>query len=105
MSAHVFEIPLIGQSETFSVVLLNITYQFSVTWRDAVSTWFLDIADASGNPLVQGIPLVTGADLLGQYEYLGIGGALIVMLDGDQTVEPTYVTLGQSAHLRFAVSA
>ncbi len=58
----------------------------TVVWRDAPSMnggYVLDIADANGKPIVQGIPFVTGADLLAQYAYLGIGGQLIVQTDYD----------------------
>lgn len=105
MTARVYEIPLKGQSETFSIVLLNISYRLSVIWRSAAAGWFLDIADATGAPMVQGIPLVTGANLLAQYAYLGIGGALIVSTDGDQSAVPTFENLGSGSHLRFVVSA
>jgi hypothetical protein len=65
----------------------------------------LDIADASGAPVVSGLPLLPGVDLLGQYGHLGIGGALIVMLDSGAGDAVTFNNLGTSAHLRFVVSA
>lgn len=104
MSRQVFEIPLSARSQRCNVTLLNVNYQLSLQWRAAASQWVLDIADASGNPVVQGLPLVTGADLLGQYAYLGIGGALVVMLDNGAGDAVTFDNLGTSAHLRFVVS-
>ena len=61
----------------------------------------MDIGDVNGNPLVSGIALVTGADLLGQYAYLGIGGQLIVMTDGDPSAIPTFTNLGIESHLYY----
>ena len=79
---NAYEIPLTSsKNQTISVVLLNITYRFTLQWREAVQTWFLDIADDSGNPLVQGLALVLGSNLLHQYQYLGIGGGLVVTCD------------------------
>lgn len=94
-----FEIPLSGQSQSFQVIILNVTYTFTLIWRDAASEWVLDIADINANPIVQGIPLVTGCDLLAQYGYLGFGFGLWVATDGDVTAVPTYDNLGSQSHL------
>lgn len=91
-----------GQNQTVSVVLINITYRFTLQWREAAQTWFLDIADDAGDPLVQGIALVAGSNLLHQYQYLGLGGGLVVMCDTG-TDAPTFENLGVSAHLLFVV--
>jgi hypothetical protein len=97
-----FEIPLTPQSQQFLITLSGMQYQMSVTWRDAVSGgWFLDIADAGGNQIVSGIPLVTGVDLLAQYAYLGINGQLWVATDGNPTAVPIYQNLGVASHLYF----
>ena len=105
MSRQVFEIPLSASSQRCTVTLLNVGYQLAVQWRAATEQWALDIADAAGNPVAQGLPLVTGADLLGQFAHLGIGGALVVMLDSGAGDAVTFENLGTSAHLRFVVDA
>jgi hypothetical protein len=106
MATNVFEIPLSGQSQTFNIVLASVTYQLTLTWRNAGSCgWILDIADSSGNPLIQGIPLVTGADLLAQYRYLGFTGSLVVKTDADPDAVPTYDNLGSTSHLYFVVTS
>ena len=61
--------------------------------------WLLDIADVDGNPMLCGIPLVTGTDLLGQYAYLGFNGALWVQGANDPDALPTYDDLGSSSAL------
>ena len=99
-----FEIPLQAGNQTFQVTLGTVAYSLTVLWRDP-SGYFLDIADISGNPIVQGIPLVTGIDLLSQYAYLMIGGSvgagtLTVVSDGqDPLASPTYDNLGTGSHL------
>ena len=63
--------------------------------------WILDIADGNNTPIVSGIPLVTGADLLAQYAYLGIGGSLYVSNPNDPGASPTFGSLGDTSSLYF----
>lgn len=44
--------------------------------------------DSGGADLIKGIPLITGADLLAQYAYLGLGFALCVGCDNWRTKIP-----------------
>lgn len=100
-----FEIPLTAESQTFSVQLLGIAYQMTVQWRNnAQGGWVLDIADAAGTPIVSGIALVTGTDLLGQYAYLGIGGSLLVLNNAGGDDAPTFTDLGTDTHLVFVTA-
>ncbi|EHK8616480.1 hypothetical protein KCD24_004121, partial [Salmonella enterica subsp. enterica serovar Mississippi] len=46
-----------------------------------------------------GIPLVTGADLLAQYAYMGLGFKLVVMCDDSTQDYPTKTDLGGRSHL------
>jgi hypothetical protein len=50
---------------------------------------------------VSGIPLVTGVDLLSQYSYLGIPGALLVTTDRGAGEVPTFDGLGVTSHLYY----
>ena len=102
MSVSIFEVPLNGQPQTLRVTLGNVPYQLTVQWRNACG-WVLDIATVSGVAILQGVPLVTGADLLAQYRYLGIPGSLFVSTDADPDAVPTYANLGTASHLYFAV--
>lgn len=97
----VFEIPTAPKAQTFAISLLAATYVLTFTWNDPSSTWLVSIADESNNPILSSIPLVTGADLLEQFEYLGIGGQLIVQTDNDPNAVPTYQNLGSTGHLFF----
>jgi hypothetical protein len=99
-----FEIPLTPSPQRFSIQLGGAAYSLTFQFRNAGlpgqgGTWILDIADDLGNPLVCGIPLVTGADLLAQYGYLNFGGGLMVMSDGDPAAVPTFANLGVASHL------
>lgn len=101
MALKAFEIPLSAQAQRFTVDLLDVTYNMALSWNSNSASWTLDILDVGNNPLVLGCPLVTGMDLLAQYEYLGIGGPLIVMSDSNSDNVPTFDNLGDASHLYF----
>lgn len=101
MTATAFEIPLSPQAQSKQIALAGITYGLTVTWCGPAACWTLAIDDVDGNRLVGGVPLITGADLLEQYAYLGIGGSLICQTDTDALAVPTYDNLGVTAHLYF----
>ncbi|HVI10236.1 MAG TPA: hypothetical protein VND65_18240 [Candidatus Binatia bacterium] len=98
-----YEIPLLDTPQTLSIVLAGISYQLRVVWNEQNQSWVLDIADAAGTPILQGIPLVTGADLLEQFGYLEFGGQLIVQTDNNVNEVPSFTTLGSTGHLYFVV--
>lgn len=97
-----FNIPLSPQSQTLQVTLGGTLYGLALTWREPYG-WFLDISDASQNPLVSGIPLTTGADLLQQFGSLGFPGQLWVVTPGDPDATPGYADLGVNSFLYFLV--
>lgn len=93
----VSEIPLTPENQQFSVTLAGKTFQMSIMWRDAF--WYLDIMDSGGNALIMGIPLITGADLLAQYNYLNLGFSLYVGCEDQANDNPTEADLGINSHL------
>jgi hypothetical protein len=102
----VFEIPLSPQPQTMTIALGAAAYQLRFFFDNAADGgWLMDISDASGAPLVCGIPLVTGSDLLAQYAYLGLGGALFVRTDGNPDAVPTFGNLGVGSHLYWQPNA
>lgn len=94
-------IPLIPQNQTFTIALNNVTYTLTVKWNSFSNCWILYIADDQGNAIVNGIPMVTGCDLLEQYAYLGIGGAFVVQSSNDVNEVPDYSALGSTGNLYF----
>jgi hypothetical protein len=99
-----FEIPLSPQPETFSIALAGVTYGFTVTWNVPNASWIIDISGASGNPIVSGIPMVTGCDLLEQFGYLGFQFALVAQTDNSPDTVPAFDNLGATSHL-YAITA
>ncbi len=97
-----FEIPLRpGQPQSMTIALANVTYALKLTWFDASNFWLMDIMDISGNVLIAGVPLVTGANLLAQYASVGIIGELWVATDGAPDALPTFSNLGSTSHLYY----
>lgn len=93
----VSEIPLSPDNQQFAVALAGQSFQMAVTWRAAF--WCLDIMDSAGADLIKGIPLITGADLLAQYSFLGLGFSLYVACDDPANDNPTETDLGIKSHL------
>jgi len=105
MATSFYEVPLSGAPQAFSASINGTTRNLRFTYQNAdQGGWVLDIADASGNAIVQGIPLVTGANLLAQYAYLGLGAGLMVTTDGDPDAVPTFDNLGTTSHLYVAIT-
>lgn len=104
MSLTNFEIPLSPKNQRFSIILAGVAYVLRFLYNqtlDENASWILDISDADGNPIVCGIPVVTGEDMLVQYKYLGINIVLFCFTDGDATAIPTAQNLGISSHVYF----
>jgi hypothetical protein len=98
----IYAIPLqVGTPQTFTIQLSGVTYQFTLVYRNDADTpgWVLDIADGAGNEIVQGIPLVTGVNLLAQYYHLSFGGGLYVQSTSNPDMVPTFASLGADGQL------
>ncbi|VXD07961.1 phage baseplate plug family protein [Serratia oryzae] len=94
------EIALTADNQRFRITLRGIEYQMTLLWRD-MAGWILDVASSTGADIVNGIPLVTGTNLLQPYRHLGLNGALVVASDVDIYAVPTKENLGSGGHLYF----
>lgn len=104
MAVKPYEIPLSPKAVVFDISLAGNDYNMRIVWNPISLCWVLDIADSGDVPILQGVPLITGADLLAQYAYLGLSGGLVVTVDTGVGV-PTFEGLGESGHLYFVVPA
>jgi hypothetical protein len=97
----IFEVPLqVGTPQTLTITLGGIQYELTLIYRNVnEGGWFLDIADQTGTPILQGIPLVTGVNLLEQYDYLEFGGQLWVQTSSDPDAVPTFENIGEDGLL------
>lgn len=98
-----YEIPLTPEPQTFNISLAGVERQLRVYWNKPNSCWHFDLSTFDGTPILQGLPMVTGADLLKQYAYLGLGGSIVVQTDFDLDAVPTYDNLGTTGRLYFLV--
>jgi len=106
MTTTFYEVPLSGAPQSFSISIAGTTYNLRLTYQNVTGGgWALDLSNSSGTAIVQGIPLVTGTDLLSQYGYLGLGVSLVVSTDGDPEAAPTFSNLGTLSHLYVAVTS
>lgn len=92
-----YEIPLSPDNQAFNIMLGNVTYKLQVKWLDFA--WVLDLMDSSGREIVSGIPMVTGGNLLAQWDYLNLGFALEMACDDVKQDYPTKTDLGLRSHL------
>jgi hypothetical protein len=76
----------------------SITLNLALSYNTMMSYWEMTIRDAQQNPLVFNLPLLTGdypdANLLQQFEYLGIGSAYIINASGSADDYPGPNNLG-----------
>lgn len=103
LNGSTFEVPLTNAPQRITTSLGSTLYQLTVRWNVAMNAWMLDIADSSGNNIVTAIPLVTGVNLLEQYDYLNFGVLLFAFTDSDLDAPPTFDNLGSTGHLYFYV--
>lgn len=94
-------VPLAPQPQTLQITLAGVAYTLRVVWNVPNDSWVLDVLDAGGDPVLCGVPLVTGADLLEQFNYLGIGGGLVVQTASNTDAVPTFANLGTDGNLYF----
>ncbi|MEH5014630.1 phage baseplate plug family protein [Phytobacter diazotrophicus] len=94
---NISEIPLSPDNGQFSVSIAGKTYLMRVVWREPC--WYLDLLNADQSPIALALPLITGADLLAQYSYLGLGFSLVVGTDIAGQEYPTKTDLGITSHL------
>jgi hypothetical protein len=103
-----FEIALNPRPERFRVTLPDsFVLTLTVAWRNRGGAgWVMDVADGNGVALLNGIPLVTGVDLLAQHQHIGIPGGLVVLSDGaDPLAPPTLAGLGIDSRLYYLLDA
>lgn len=92
----VSEIPLSPENQRFSISVAGQSLQMAVTACCFLVSGYH--GQYRGRP-DKGIPLITGANLLAQYRYLGLGFSLYVNCDDPANDNPTQTDLGIKSHL------
>lgn len=88
-------------NQKLSISLSGTVYQITLHWCDPAQCWIADFADQSGNQILGGVALVTGADLFSPFTYLGFIGSLVVQSTNDTDVVPTYDSLGDTGQIYY----
>lgn len=105
--ATIWEVPLVPHAQKVRVAIGGIFYTLHLKYNSVCDCWMMDINDTSDAiPIVHGVAVVTGTDLMGQFRYLGIGGGLpmTVMTTGvgrSPDEIPDYYNLGVDGRLFF----
>jgi hypothetical protein len=108
-----YVIPLTpSQNSTFAIFINGVQYILAFQYANAIdgdgvqeAGWQLDLMDQNNSPLILGIPLVTGANLLAQFAYLGLGFAMFCYTAGNPSAPPTFNNLGGAAQVVVEFSA
>lgn len=91
----IYEIPLNNGNQKFSTRLSGKQYKLQLIYR--VDTWFLDIFDNADNPLIAGLPLLMGDNLLIQHQHI-ISGSLYVLNTNEDEIQ-RFTDLGTTIKL------
>lgn len=100
----VFLIPMINTNQTFPITLSGVTYVLTVRWNYVPQYWVMDVATEDGTPIANGVPLITGTDLLTQLKYLEISGQLVVQTTHNTDAVPTFANLGKEGNLYYVTT-
>lgn len=101
----IFQLPLQNTAQTFTVTLSGTIYTFTLQYRNVdQGGWILDIGDSTNTPILQGVPLVTGVNLLKKYQYLGFIGGLFVQTTTDPDAVPTFTNIGLDGQLYYVTA-
>ncbi|MBX6956720.1 hypothetical protein EX227_02800 [Providencia rettgeri] len=90
---------LLARSQEFDIQLSGVNYHLSVTYRGPAG-WTLDIMTQDKELILAGIPIVSGVDILEQYQYMGFKGSLFFVCE-DMEDELSYEQFGVRNKLYF----
>ncbi|MBD2782668.1 phage baseplate plug family protein [Xenorhabdus szentirmaii] len=99
---NIVEIPLQAENQKFDIQLGGVNYRMQLQWQDFAG-WILDIMHPNSEPIVMGVPLVFGVDILEQHSYLGFNGELFFINHGALD-ETNGKELGKTHRLYFVSS-
>jgi hypothetical protein len=71
-----------------------LTLQLTCGFSEMALCWIVSISDRLGNLLLDSLPLLTGANVLGQYAYLAIGSMFVINASGVAMDSPDSTNLG-----------
>jgi len=98
MALSLNEIPLNSGPERFGLAINGVNYRFRTGYANADgSGWYLDISHDDGSPLISGMALVPGTNLMAPYSYMGLNFALLMTSESGDP--PLFGELGTACRL------
>lgn len=95
-----YEIPLTADPQKFTIRLSGTDYVIRLYYLNTdEGGWVIDIGTSNNVAIVNGIPLLTGTNLLEQYDHLGFAGRLWVQTKSNPNAVPTWENLGIESFL------
>lgn len=95
-------IPLSTVPQGFDIVLSGRRVRIVTRYFAAQDAgWTLDITEPDSTPIVLGVPIVTGDDLLRGYKHL-IAGSMYYVGNADVLTPPAWGTLGADGELIYS---
>jgi hypothetical protein len=95
--ATVFTVPLNNTlpSYKFKITLSGVIFTLVLRFNTRTNTWFMDIQDPSGNPILTAIPVLIERELTSQYTTLAIPAGVFAALDETgQENQPSLYSFG-----------
>ena len=85
----IYEIPLQAGNQKFNVTLGKAIFKLRLIYR--IDQWYLDILDTSEKPLITGLLLCPGIDLLEQYKHVINGSLYVANFEQDEVAKYGYL--------------
>lgn len=84
----------------------GVTYVFRWVWNEREATWYVSIADAENDPIVSGVRVVLGENLIaGVADSRLPDGQILVADPSGNTDEPDRDTLGKNVLIVYVTTA
>lgn len=95
-----------GPRFTFACELEGVSYTFAFRWNDRDGGWYMEISDATGDPIVSGIKVVIGILLLGRAtSKLLPPGDLLAIDTAATNTDPGFEDIGRRVQITYFTAA
>lgn len=98
---QVFKIPCSGFNEIFEITLKQKKYKLRLVYNDISECWQMDIYKSNDEPIILNYNIVSGLNILDQYQYLNFKGFFVTYADGNPDLIPTKANFTKDVNLYF----